>query len=240
MPVWCMLLRAGETCKLLKYLRIPGGSFSSDGLRLGDGCHLLEDLNLSNKEWIIDDTLKSIGANCSGSHSIRIDDCISITDSGVCALSACQSLHLIGLDSCRTTDQSLLALAAVRGLPIVMVNHCLALTDIGVCALARGCDLTHLEMQHNTNITDESLSAIAKYCPYISYVNVRYCPKIADVGVAELMLAAPTVDLFPPARNLKGDSSGHNNVLSQSLQKLPINLLLTQNNPHRQLMFLAP
>ncbi len=118
-----------------------------------------------------------------------LSECYALTDASLVHIGThctqLRDLNISGNDN--YTDAGLTALAAgCRALTILNIQYMFATTAAGVIALVNvNKDLTHLSIS-NPQITEVSLSAIARNCAKLQYLFLRFSPQIQQ-GVSEIL-----------------------------------------------------
>ena len=103
------------------------------------------------------------------------------------SLSILRSIGSFILEKCRITNREVRK-QGFSNLTSMDLNYCSGITDGGVSAIAQGCPhLTSINLTRS-EITDISLSAIAEGCPQLTSIDLTGCYKVSDMGVSGFVM----------------------------------------------------
>ena len=140
--------------------------------------------------------LIEIAKHCSSLTSLDISSCRMITDTGVIEIAKqCASLKELDLFECRITDAALIGISQhCTSLHSLLLVKCMRITDTGVIEVVKHyTDLISLNVIF-CNITDKSLSAIAKHCKNLKTLMFGECTKITNAGRSEIRRCLPNLE----------------------------------------------
>ena len=189
------LMAIAQSCPKLRFINLPGTISDAGFIPLVDGCPSLITIEVSHCLHITDASLMVLGGGCKFLQSISLHFCEKVTDDGVSAFMGCPNLRQIDLSCCsKITDTSLIALAHFcHLLDTVILSCCHNISDKAISAFALKGRLQTLDLYSCDNITDISLTSLAQFCTNLSFVNIRFCPAITELGVATFQRARPDV-----------------------------------------------
>eukprot|EP00761_Pharyngomonas_kirbyi_P001269 gb/GECH01001272.1/.p1 GENE.gb/GECH01001272.1/~~gb/GECH01001272.1/.p1 ORF type:complete len:760 (+),score=98.22 gb/GECH01001272.1/:1-2280(+) len=181
----------------------------------------LEELSLCYSE-ITDEAISAIGRHGSSLRKLSLSGCSRLTDDGIISLSRCQNLKDIDLSGIRCiTDTSVIKLAQHCNLTRVLLSQCSLLSDRAVRNLAAySPQLTELNLEGLTKITDSSLQYISQYCPRLRGLALR-SNKVTDQGLCYLASGCPLLRELKVCE-LEIADNGLQAVINRGLLKLEI------------------
>jgi hypothetical protein len=98
--------------------------------------------------------------------------------------------HVTSVTFCKDNqvgDEHIIALANHSNLTSINVQRCTTVTDAAVLVLAEQCiGLTSVNFGGCTKLTDASMVPLAQRCPALTSVNVAYCHTLSDAFVVAL------------------------------------------------------
>ncbi|KAI9986986.1 hypothetical protein PInf_026092 [Phytophthora infestans] len=163
-------------------------------------CPELRCLDLSNCPQVTNTVIRAVLQGCSNLQTLQLDGCRHITDaafqpdhSPFYVLHACTSLKVVSFARCSqlTKDLVLFLVKACRSLIDINFRAASALTTTrstyqrnGFYAMGRALRAIDLTQ---SSITDVTLFALAKHCPYLEEVKLSCCSEITDVGIEALV-----------------------------------------------------
>ncbi|XP_033635717.1 protein AMN1 homolog [Asterias rubens] len=129
--------------------------------------------------------LEAIAVSCPLLQTVFLRRCLNVTDDGVIALAkSCHQLIELNIGGCHLIrDASLLAIAQNCRMLRSFNFSKTKVTDEGVISLAMGsCQQTLMEvhMDHCIHLTDDSVEAIASFCPQLAILIFHGCPCMTD------------------------------------------------------------
>ncbi|KAF9173980.1 hypothetical protein BGX21_002760 [Mortierella sp. AD011] len=174
----------------------------------------------SRREFVTDKTLQTILENCSRLCRLTISECHGITDDGFKLIrgSKCVehgtliSLHMVGCY--QITDQGLLNLVGESGdtqarprFESLDLAGCHGITDQGFIPLLRQCGnrLIQLRVHDCSNVTSESVFALAEHCPRIQWLDLGRSGKITEAGLVHLASRCFELEWLSLARHHPND-----------------------------------
>lgn len=153
---------------------------------LAAGCPLLAEMNLEGVEHVTDNCLRAISSGLKSLHSINLNNCTRVSDAGAEVLArGCKML----------TSMSL--------------QYCNRLTALGHGMLAAASPQLRVlnlsgDRYYNTSVHDASLAHFASHCPMLVDVDLSFCEKISDEGLAMMIKGCPRLQPDNLLSNRKG------------------------------------
>lgn len=181
------IVRIAHACgKTLKEIDLSYMSISEESIAaISAHCSNLTQLDLTACE-VTDDALLTLEeGSCFELRRLTLSSCERITNVGVsAALRGCTQLTQLTLPHTIIADEDLVTIASHgTNLKVLNLSGCKRITDTGVRVIAQGCVRLALLILDWTNISDESLIALATYAKALEGVCVYNCARITDAGV---------------------------------------------------------
>lgn len=137
------------------------------------------------------DPLFSRLAQCDRLERLTLVNCASISHEPLARVLPCLTnlvaIDLTGVIEC--TDAAIVGLAsAARRLQGINLGGCWKISDTGILALASCPLLRRVKLSGVDQITDESVSALAKSCPLLLEIDLNNCKHITDKSVRDIWL----------------------------------------------------
>jgi Leucine Rich repeat len=115
-----------------------------------------------------------------------LDECHSITGSGLLFLSECYDLVTLSLGNCRRLgDEGILHIAHLDSLKELNLSSCRCLTDQSLVAISLLYDLRSLQLSLCDEITNRGLDELAPL-ERLTLLRLGWCRRITDVGIQRL------------------------------------------------------
>jgi len=156
----------------------------------------LHSLNLNGCEWILDSGLAHL-SGLTSLHSLDLSWCNKITDSGLAHLSGLTSLHSLDLMMCcRISEAGLALVSRLTALQSLNLGWVPLVTDSGMARLSALTALQSLNLNRCERITDAGLTHLGRLTALHS-LDLNGCEKITDAGLAHLgrLTALNSLDL---------------------------------------------
>jgi hypothetical protein len=157
---------------------------------LSDSCPNVRNLNVAASHSITDRGIKAI-SKFSRLEQLDLESCELVTNSGVEFLAqGCRKLVQLSLKYCRSvSDAGIEHLGLrMRSLRILNLNY-LPVTDEAMHSIAKGCPhLEELSLKYCRNITDAGLEFLSSGCHALKRLTLSYCQQITDWGLKKLSL----------------------------------------------------
>ncbi|KMS93768.1 hypothetical protein BVRB_028160, partial [Beta vulgaris subsp. vulgaris] len=138
-------------------------------------------LSLSRSPLLSDTGLLNIAKRVPLLQILHVD-ATNITDISISAIAKrCRFLRELDINKCRfLTDNALMAIVGgCREIRKLIISDCQSFTDVSLMNLRYLKNLSHLEMDHISHATDNSLTHIIRFCD-LKYLSVQDCPLIGD------------------------------------------------------------
>eukprot|EP01097_Dermamoeba_algensis_P007838 TRINITY_DN5037_c0_g1_i1.p1 TRINITY_DN5037_c0_g1~~TRINITY_DN5037_c0_g1_i1.p1 ORF type:complete len:461 (-),score=33.94 TRINITY_DN5037_c0_g1_i1:153-1490(-) len=111
----------------------------------------------------------------------------AIADKGIMALCEADHLRELNLWNTKVTDKGLEALCeALFELECLILKECHHITDWGIEHVSRNMHWLRALDLMGCDITDASLQALSKGCPFLQWIELTKCASISDLGVRHL------------------------------------------------------
>jgi hypothetical protein len=109
------------------------------------------------------------------------------------AQEAGSSARNVSLAGCnKVTDAGIANLArSCPGLTEVALGGCTKVTDTSIAVLARSCPGLAVVKLYNSQVTDAGIADLARSCAGLTDINIRNCPKVTGLGIAEFKRKFP-------------------------------------------------
>ena len=163
---------------------------SSTGIMdLSRGCNQLRDITFDGCKSLSDRWLSCVAKGCPNLTSFAISRSKYVTDTGISWIAGgCRKLERLTLEGCsKISDAGAIALASgCPDLKSISIKSCLRITDLGVSALSIKCHQLKLLSLHNSEISDDSLIAIANNSHELQCASFKFCYRITLSGLSVL------------------------------------------------------
>lgn len=171
------IIALAENCTKLHTVDISNTLISDLAVRaVAEYCPLLVDLNLDSCEELTDTSIHSIAQHCTQLQTLHISKGENFTDEPMLQLAQ------------RCTDLRVLCIAG-----------CINITDVSVVAIATSCrNLQSIDLQH-TELSDDTLNALADCCPQLTSLNISNCHHFSQDAIIAVVMsctALQSLDLF--------------------------------------------
>lgn len=147
----------------------------------------LKSISFTGCTWLNDQTLQVL-ADCHAESlkEFLVSECPLITDAGVAtSLSRSCGIVEVMLDGCGQVGPLTLAALADRLLATLSIASCPAITDQALVGFLNKCSceqLTFIDISRNSELTGDSLMAIALHCPALLFLHINHCEAVTDAG----------------------------------------------------------
>lgn len=117
---------------------------------------------------------------------VKLDNCHSITGSGLAAFSLSNKLHTLSLAHCRRlTDEGVETIAHLPSLTALSIGGCRCITDRALFAIANMVQLRKLDISQCDLVTDTGIEGLYKL-EWIEELSIGWCRLISDQGLRAL------------------------------------------------------
>ncbi|KAE8696653.1 F-box/LRR-repeat protein 4 [Hibiscus syriacus] len=246
------VLAIAQGCPLLKVLKIQCINVTDRALMVvegssfyGKGCKKLNNLTLSDCNFLDDRGLEAIATGCTELTHLEVNGCHNIGTTG---------LESVGKSCIGLVISPLLKLEGCKYLQALHLVDCYSLGDEAICLIARGCrnlkklhiricyevgsneiivvgenchSLTDLSLCFCDRVQDEALIAIGQGCP-LQYLNVSGCNQIGDVGIVAIARGCPALAYLDNLGDMALAELGRMLSLTHGYSTIP----LPSNNRH--------
>eukprot|EP00937_MAST-01D_sp_MAST-1D-sp2_P003763 g3763.t1 len=195
-------------CRGLEYVDVSNcENITEGGLKVvARECHRIEVWRLATRavksytQFVTEGVLQAIGSgHAPGGARLKklyCYGCEGITDSGVKKLATgCPRLEILELGKCTAiTDNALGSIArlpCLAQLKLLHVSDCNHITGNGVQRIAEGCQkmghtckLCYVRLSGCTQVTDESVAALAQSCPGLKQIRLNRCKLVGYKSMA--------------------------------------------------------
>eukprot|EP00241_Pyramimonas_parkeae_P021976 CAMPEP_0114304084 /NCGR_PEP_ID=MMETSP0059-20121206/15588_1 /TAXON_ID=36894 /ORGANISM="Pyramimonas parkeae, Strain CCMP726" /LENGTH=232 /DNA_ID=CAMNT_0001427139 /DNA_START=157 /DNA_END=851 /DNA_ORIENTATION=+ len=114
---------------------------------------------------------------------LRLENCDTVTDDAMRALSLMTSLRSLNIACCgHVTSDGVRTLSRVSTLSMLSLSYCNSVADDGIEALADVTALQSLQLAGLNHITDKGLKGVEKL-QALNTVNLAYCCNVTDTVV---------------------------------------------------------
>ena len=145
----------------------------------------LEVLSLKYCSGIASLTLTTVAAECTELRHLNLNYVAARNEHVAAILQKCAHLHTLSLKYCRAIGNAAFEAGLTKPYQgaVLTLSYCAELTDQGVACIAKYCPhLRDLDVKYCREITDASLLSLRK-CSELQSVKFNYCARLQDAGV---------------------------------------------------------
>lgn len=153
-------------------------------------CLIYEDLP-------IEDAFLKLSESCPPLREFTLQNCSQLTDNCIQRLVMSCNLEVLNLYGCNLLTDTIMNDIGFncKELKILRIGKSPGITDAGISSLFKSRDsskgsnskLEIIDLKQNSNITDDSLKAIADNCDKIKEINFSWCRNITGMGIEYLV-----------------------------------------------------
>jgi len=150
--------------------------------------------DLPMEEYLsLEDAFETFAGICTHLCTFSLNECQSLTDSCIRKLvQSCSELKELDITSNNyLTDETMRLIGDYcKQLKVLYIGKSPGITDAGVINVIKsdcGSLLEVIDLQRNSNITDETLKEMSSYCKSLREVNFTWCKNVTGSGVGALV-----------------------------------------------------